>query len=169
MNDIYKLSRILREHLPGCQVKIDKPDNPKGSWFLDAGFHGNSAAAEWRPGRGFGIQVDDQAVYGEGPHEVLADHKSAALRLITLLLLDQNTSAPLKVSIKSLRRSCKVSQKELARKLGKGQGSVSKAENRGQEIQVGTLNRLVAALGGRMSIRVRLPNGTEQELLLKKR
>ena len=57
-----------------------------------------------------------------------------------------------------IRKSVGLTQEELAEKLGITQPSLSKLENQ-DDMQIGTLRRLVEALGGQLEIIARLPRG----------
>ncbi len=60
-----------------------------------------------------------------------------------------------------LRKLHGVSQKELAKKLGIRQPSLSKLEAQ-DDMQVSTLKRLVEALGGKLIVKVEFPDGALQ-------
>lgn len=57
-----------------------------------------------------------------------------------------------------LRRRLGLTQVELARRLGIRQPTLSRLESQ-EDMRVGTLRRVVEALGGRLEILVRLPTG----------
>jgi predicted transcriptional regulator len=54
----------------------------------------------------------------------------------------------------------------LARSIGVSQPTLAKMENPGNDPRLSTLKRYVTALGGEMSIDVRLPNGRTIEFHL---
>jgi len=56
-----------------------------------------------------------------------------------------------------LRKHTGMTQRELADKLGISQPSLSKMESQ-DDMQIGTLNRLVSSLGGRLELIVHLPD-----------
>lgn len=58
----------------------------------------------------------------------------------------------------ALRRSCGVTQAELARRMGTGQANVSKLERRA-DMHVSTLRALIRALGGELEVVARFPDG----------
>ncbi|WP_237722942.1 helix-turn-helix domain-containing protein [Singulisphaera acidiphila] len=62
-----------------------------------------------------------------------------------------------------LRQRQGLSQTELAERAGVRQANISRIENR-NDVLVSTLDKLASAMGGELSIRVRFPDGTEQEL-----
>ncbi|MBL4846145.1 MAG: XRE family transcriptional regulator [Planctomycetes bacterium] len=74
---------------------------------------------------------------------------------MSLLETGENTVPPPDVALRELRSLLKVTQTELAERMGVGQAAVSKLERR-PDMTVGTLQRFVAALGGELEIRVRV-------------
>ena len=60
--------------------------------------------------------------------------------------------------LSELRKFVGLTQEELAEKLGITQPSLSKLENQ-DDMQIGTLRRLIEALGGELEIVARLPRG----------
>ena len=163
MNAFERFEKVIRTVLPDCDIIRDVPTNPKGQHILDMAYHGHEVAVVWEPGKGFGIQADPQALPLEPPHEYYLDPESAAIRVLTLLMCRLTTHPP-RATLKEVRTARGVSQQELALKLGTSQGAVSKVESRGREVQVDTLSRAVEALGGRLYIRLRFPDGMEREL-----
>ncbi len=57
-----------------------------------------------------------------------------------------------------LRKHTGMTQQELADKLGISQPSLSKMESQ-EDMQIGTLNRLVDSIGGKLELIVHLPDG----------
>ncbi len=57
-----------------------------------------------------------------------------------------------------LRKHTGMTQQELADKLGISQPSLSKMESQ-EDMQIGTLNRLVDSVGGKLELIVHLPDG----------
>ncbi|MEL4014666.1 helix-turn-helix domain-containing protein [Dryocola clanedunensis] len=70
------------------------------------------------------------------------------------------------VILSKLREELNMSQTELARAIGVSQPTLAKMENPGNDPRLSTLKRYVTALGGEMSIDVRLPNGRTIEFHL---
>lgn len=62
------------------------------------------------------------------------------------------------MSLRELRKSRRVSQVVLARRLRARQPTISKFE-RQSEMRVGTLRRYIQALGGRLELLARFPDG----------
>jgi transcriptional regulator with XRE-family HTH domain len=59
--------------------------------------------------------------------------------------------------LKTLRELHGVSQVDVATRLGIGQGNISKLEKR-SKVQLGTVVKLVAALGGSIEIQAKFPD-----------
>ena len=57
-----------------------------------------------------------------------------------------------------LRQALKLTQEELAESLGVSQGAISKLENQ-EDMMISTLQRIIAAMGGELELRVRFPQG----------
>ncbi|WP_323842577.1 MULTISPECIES: helix-turn-helix domain-containing protein [unclassified Moraxella] len=64
----------------------------------------------------------------------------------------------LAIRLAELRKNAKLSQKELAEKIGISQSAISQLESSGN-VQLDTLNKYVTALGGKLRLSVEMPNG----------
>lgn len=60
--------------------------------------------------------------------------------------------------LSQLRHTAKLSQSELATKMGVSQANISKIEN-GADVQLSTLQKYITALGGQLKITATLDNG----------
>jgi len=69
-----------------------------------------------------------------------------------------------RISLREIRKSLGISQKQLAQALHISQAAVSKQENR-QEIQVGTLCEIIEAMGGTVEITARFPGDKTVRLM----
>ena len=63
-----------------------------------------------------------------------------------------------KIPLSQLRKARKLTQADLAGKLGVDQAAVSRVENRG-DLYLSTLREYVEAMGGQLEIRADFPNG----------
>jgi transcriptional regulator with XRE-family HTH domain len=68
--------------------------------------------------------------------------------------------------LSEIRKFAGMTQEEVAAKLGVTQPSLSKLENQ-DDMQVGTLRRLIEALGGELEIVVHMPGGDIRVQLFK--
>jgi DNA-binding XRE family transcriptional regulator len=146
--------RDVADWLPEASYVVEPGGVALGNWWLDMKLGARAVAIEWRPKRGFGIYSPGRDTYGEGPHEIFSDAPMAARRVTQLL------SAPGKRPswFKTLRELHGVSQDEVASRLGIRQANISKQEKR-TKLQLATLVRLVAVLGGSVEIRAKFPQG----------
>jgi transcriptional regulator with XRE-family HTH domain len=79
--------------------------------------------------------------------------------VVELLAANGKTTAHRELSLKRLREIRRLTQQELARRLDVKQATVSKLEQREDEVLVSTLKRVVAALGGKLEIVARFADG----------
>ena len=163
MSSMEALKQLIEDAVPGVNVTLRRPRNPKGNWWLDATSHEHVVTVQWSPDRGFGVSANDLAGYGEGADEVYDDGEAAATRVIELLRTSTPTVPPREVLLGELRALVGFTQDEVAEKLGVGQAAVSKLERR-DDITLGSLRRYVAALGGELEISIRTPAGEQVRL-----
>ena len=64
------------------------------------------------------------------------------------------------MALAELRKAAGLTQTELARVLGVSQANLSKLEHQ-SDIQIGTLRRLVEAIGGQLELVVTMPQGNK--------
>ena len=147
---IQHVSRLLPAAVPAAE-----PGGVKaGNWWVEIKCGPRAATVEWRPQRGFGVYGAVEAeTYGEGPKEIYQGAPMAARRLVQLLSERKAGGSWLK----TLRELHGVSQVDVATRLGIQQGNISKLERR-SKVQLGTVVKLVAALGGSIEIRAKFPN-----------
>lgn len=68
------------------------------------------------------------------------------------------------IRLAELRKSAKLSQAELAQRIGVSQSAISQLESSDNSIQWDTLNKYVNALGGRLHLSVEMPDGQSLQL-----
>jgi transcriptional regulator with XRE-family HTH domain len=165
MGPIEGLRDDLARRFPGLAMEIDPPADGASTWQLDVRPGGGSPCivVEWRPDLGFGISTPGADDYGTRPDEIYPNAKAAYDRMVQLLLSGGQTRPPAAVRLAELRRSRELSQAEVAGRAGIKQAAMARIEGRG-DILLSTLNRVVSAMGGRLTIRVEFPDGTEREL-----
>lgn len=61
--------------------------------------------------------------------------------------------------LQRIREELNLSQKELALAMGTSQPAVAQIEQRGNELKIATLKRYVEAMGGELSLAIKLPMG----------
>jgi transcriptional regulator with XRE-family HTH domain len=125
-------------------------------WSLDIDLADKRLAIEWSDATGFGVSNVTADNFGERPDEAFLTLAEVQRRVTQLLTTVEQTSPPFGVSLGRLRERRGVTQQELARRLGVRQASVSGLERR-DDVQLSTLGRVVAALGGSLEIYGRFP------------
>jgi DNA-binding XRE family transcriptional regulator len=148
---VENLGRLLRARFRDALIEIDAPTRPKGDWFIDATADGRSFVITFRPGLGFGLSSVPSEGIGEGPDEFFQDGAAVVARMATLLD-EMERTRPQRVRIlQELRERQRISQIDLAGKMGVGQPAISKIERRG-DVSLSTLRRYVEALGGELHV-----------------
>lgn len=155
-NTIKDLERLLSSELPDCEVSVDPPHDPSGTWWIDVRCGRGLVTAEYRPGKGFGLFKEDGG-YGEGPVEIYRSTERVVRRLTQLLAPGQSAAEDL--TLKDLRKLFGLSQAELADKAGVKQAAVSRLESR-SDAKLSTLTAAVEALGGQLEIRAHFPDSS---------
>lgn len=150
----------LRRAQPGVVTEVDEPSRPDGHWVVDVAQDGHEVVVEWRAKHGFGVtSTAAEAGFGEGPEELLEEPHAAAERVAELLRKKERTRPPEAVLLRDLRAMVHLTQEELAERLGVRQASVSKMERR-QDMTLGTLRRVVEAMGGELVVTAKFPKET---------
>ena len=71
--------------------------------------------------------------------------------------------------LSEIRKALSITQKDLAEKTGLAQGEISRFENAELTgVKIGTLERYVAGMGGRLRLLAEMPDGTTAEIPMKK-
>jgi DNA-binding transcriptional regulator YiaG len=154
MNQIELLRAVLSCAFPKAQFTLEKPIHPEGFWSLDVrlagGYH---LAIDWQETSGFGLTSDAEHGYGEPADEHYQEFTDALIRSLKLINNRAETVPPYAVRIKELRQKLRLSQEEVAGRMGVNQAAVSKLEGR-DDSRVATLQNYAKALGGRLVIKV---------------
>ncbi len=151
---IDNLVRRIKARLPGVALRVDAPSRAAGDWFVDVGHRGQSFTVEYRPKLGFGLSSTPADGYGEGPDEFLGDETSLLKRLVQLTRARRRTEPERVRLLRELRAGRRVTQNELAERLGIRQPTVSTMERR-EDVSLSTLRRYVEALGGELRVSAR--------------
>lgn len=152
---IEKLKEDLAS-IPEVRRHLDRPRSPRGTWWLDVQVEGRTFAVAWSPDHGFGlseVEDDERAAYGEGHDEAYRTRRRVFARILALSQTGQTTVPPVGVLLRRLRERRDLTQAEIAQRLGRNQGAVSKLEgnaNPGWAL----VQQYVAALGGKLLIEV---------------
>jgi transcriptional regulator with XRE-family HTH domain len=164
MNSIEKLRSELSSRFPDVSVKLDPPADESGLWQLDVRpSSGPWVVVEWKADRGFGVSTPGGDDYGLKPDELYPNAKAACDRVVRLILSGGRTEPPAAVRLGEIRQAHGLSQSQVAERAGIKQAAVARIEGR-DDILLSTLNRLVTAMGGTVSIQVHFPGEETREL-----
>lgn len=155
-----KFEARVRAVFPKIEMQVDSPRNPNGSTFLHLQLGDQTGALEYRPKHGYGLTFPANDDFGVGPDEVFKSESAAVTRVLALLRSEQPTLPVHELSLKMLRELRKVTQQELAERLGVRQASVSKLEQRDEDVLVSSLRKIVQAMGGELGLVAEFPEGT---------
>jgi DNA-binding Xre family transcriptional regulator len=164
VNQIERIQADLIARFPGVSAEVDPPAVESGAWHLDVRRGGDYlVSVEWRPSRGFGISTPKPDDLWSGPDEVYADAATALARIVHLIGTGGQATPPPAVRLAELRQIRGMSQAELAERAGLKQANVSRFENRGDAL-LSTFSKIVAALGGSLTMTARFPDGSDWDL-----
>jgi DNA-binding XRE family transcriptional regulator len=172
MNQFQNFAADIQNRLAGwtdVEFEISEPLRPDGFWI--ATLHSLDdyvLEVEWNRHRGFGLIAGRDMGFGEGVHEACATPEAAADRVVELWTAKADTNPNLPVSIAELRKLRGHLQKDLATELGITKGGLAQIEASADQgkVQVDTLRKLVASLGGRLVISAAFPDGTERKVAI---
>lgn len=162
LNEIRQMQRFLTRAFPTARITVDEPLANGGVWSLDLFLPDYHLAVAWKKSKGFGIVSNDTHGYGEGADEVYKTLENALPRIVELVANRLPTSPPEAVRLKNLREQRGLSQEEVAKRLGKKQASISRAEAR-SDFLVSTLQEIAQGLGGKLVVTMVFPD-SEREL-----
>lgn len=161
--------RLAYAAQPKFDIRIDRPKSADGLWFLSVIREDDFVVEiEWNRHRGFGIVAGRDLTFGGGIDEIYASAEAAFDRVAELLLSGEPTSSANPVELGELRRLRGFLQKDVAACLGITKSGVAQME-RGESLgsmQIETLQRLVASLGGELVISARFPEGIERRIAM---
>jgi len=167
VNPIERLQADLAARFPDLTVEVDRPELDSGSWDLEVSRGGKFLlSGEWRPKGGFGFSTPKPDDLWGPRDEHVADYDRALARIAHLIETGEETIPPGAVGLGELRKLMGLSQSEVAERAGLKQANVSRLERRedAKDSKVGTLGKVVAAMGGTLAIVARFPDGSSREL-----
>ncbi len=156
------LADAIRDRFPDAAVEIDAPARAAGVWHVDVARGDQTIAVQWRAEDGFGISARPDVTYGERADELYPDQESVFARIVSLLL-SRSVTRPAHVDLGALRRERGVSQVTVADALSIQQAAISKLERR-HDMLLSTLDAVVTALGAKLDLVARFPDGTARLL-----
>jgi hypothetical protein len=153
---ICELLAAITARIPGSLAKVDRPINLHGEWFIDIASGDFAIQVAWREVAGFGLFTADEG-YGDQPNEVYRRTELAIARLVQLHRQWSAHSELKPVGLGQLRQLLELQQTQMAVLLDCKQSAVSRVENRG-DLLLGTLQKHVHAMGGRLELRAHFPD-----------
>lgn len=149
------------------EVVVDEPKLPQGKWLLS--IHKNdgfSIEVEWSRHLGFGISAGYNLTFGSGVDEIFGSADIALKRIKALIERPEPTSTGASLSLSELRRVRGLMQVEVAERLGISKSGLAQMEVAAavSSMQVETLRKLIASLGGELVLTARFPQGPERHI-----
>ncbi len=157
MHALSLLSDYIKRSIPDVRCVLDIPASSEVPSFLDCFCGDRHVVIEHRAPSTFGISVTKDNDLVDLADEGFDNWEDAGRRIVQWLLAEEANS------LRAIREFRKVSQKDLAARLGTSQPALSKLEHR-EEVQVSTLRKAIEALGGKLDIRVTFPDGANLSL-----
>jgi DNA-binding XRE family transcriptional regulator len=169
MNAFDQLVIRLRKRLGGSKdvhVSVEEPISPAGIHFLTIARDGYAIEVEWQRHRGFGIAAGRELMFGSGVDEVYGSAESAFERILGLLKTSEATSTEAAVNLIDLRKLRGLLQKDVADSLGISKSGLAQMERPDAltAMQIDTLRKLVASMGGQLVLSARFPEGHERKI-----
>jgi len=170
MNAFDRLEKEVRSAFAersDLSLRADRPKAPDGLHFIalvrDDGF---VVEVEWQRHRGFGIVAGRDLVFGSGVDEVYATADAAFARVRDIVETGHATSGGDALELGDLRKLYRLLQKDVAARMGISKSGLAQMERPASlaTMQIETLRRLVASLGGELILNARFPEGGERRI-----
>jgi DNA-binding XRE family transcriptional regulator len=165
-----QFSSAVRERFgarEGWQIIVEPPLRPEGAHNLtlvrDDGY---LIEIEWQRNRGFGIAAGKDMVFGSGVDEIYGAPATALERIKWLVESGEATSSDAALELTELRKLRGLLQKDVAERLGITKSGLAQMERPASltSMQIDTLQRLVAGMGGELVLTARFPDGAERQI-----
>jgi len=149
-------------------VTVEEPAVPEGIYFLTIARGDYVVEVEWQRHRGFGVAAGRDLVFGSGVDEVYGSADAAFERIEQLLETRESTSDEASVSLIDLRKLRGLLQKDVAARLGISKSGLAQMERAESltTMQIETLRKLVASLGGELVLSAHFPQGRERRIIV---
>lgn len=169
MNAFDQLVARVQEQFGGrkdLHASVEEPLSPDGTYFLSVARSDYVIEVEWRRHRGFGIAAGRDLVFGSGIDEVYGAAEIAFDRITQLLETEKSTSGAATVDLIDLRKLRGLLQKDVADRLGISKSGLAQMERPDSlsTMQIETLRKLVASLGGELVLAAHFPEGRERRI-----
>ena len=170
MNAFLLLEKAVRAALAArldIVITVDRPVNPSGVWIMSIVVKdGYVIEIEWNRHRGFGLTAGWDLDFGAGVDEIVGSEQATVARILALIASPVATCVNTPVDLAALRKSRGALQKDLAFKLGITKSGLAQLEKPEafRSMQLGTLRRIVAELGGELVITAKFPAGRQRRI-----
>jgi len=151
MEHIHDIVDEIKKRLPDVRTRVEKVEGPRGPVWVDVSNGRSGVVIEWRQGMGYGVTSLPSDSIGTASDETYEAASEVVDRVEQLLNKGLRTQPPQEAALQRLREHRRVSQDELARRLGVSQPSVSRMEHR-LDMNISTLRSVVEAIGGTLEI-----------------
>lgn len=148
-------------------ISVDEPVKPDGIHFLAIGRDDDFVVdVQWQRHRGFGITAGHETVFGSGVDEIHGSVDFAFERVVQLIESGAATSHSAELDLSSLRKIRGLLQTEVAERLGISKSGLAQMERPASltSMQIDTLRRVIASLGGELVLTARFPDGQERRI-----
>jgi DNA-binding XRE family transcriptional regulator len=170
MNAFDQLVDAARERFgdrEGWQVLVEAPLLADGIWFLTlAREDGYLIEIEWQRNRGFGIAAGKDMVFGSGVDEIYGSPSTTLTRIQHLVETGEDTVNDAALELAELRKLRGLLQKDVAERVGISKSGLAQMERPASlaSMQIDTLQRLIAGMGGELVLTARFPGGSERQI-----
>lgn len=141
----------LQLALPQAIIKVDRPRDPDGEWFVDLEDGAFQAPIAWRTSFGFGLFTSTEG-FGDRPSEIFKTAEHAVMRLLQIRQDWEKSHSIQPVTLGQLRQLTGMQQADIAEALDLNQPAISRFEKR-DDVKISTLTSYLEAMGGRLDIR----------------
>lgn len=147
-------------------LTVDEPVSREGIYVLAIASGDYLIEVEWQKHRGFGIAAGRDLTFGSGVDEVYGSAEGVFERILELLETNEPTSNEEPVNLIDLRKLRGLLQKDVADSLGISKSGLAQMERPDAltAMQIDTLRKLVASLGGKLVLSARFPEGGERRI-----
>lgn len=170
MNSFDQFARRVQAELAtggDWTFSVDEPARPDGIWFLALSrSDGFTIEVQWHRNRGFGIVAGRELIFGSGVDEICGSGDTAFDRVAYLAATGEETSISPALDLGELRKLRGLLQKDVAERLGISKSGLAQMERPAAltSMQVETLRKLVASLGGELVLKAQFPDGRERTI-----
>jgi len=170
MNAFDQLNVMVRDRFANqaaWHLDTESPLKPDGVYSLTLrGDQGYAIEVEWQRHRGFGLSAGKGLVFGSGVDEVYGAPASVADRIEELALNAGQSVADASLDLAELRKLRGLLQKDVAADMAISTSGLAQMERPSalNAMQIATLRRLVASLGGELVLKARFPGGKERQI-----